>query len=119
VAEALKNQEESRIILPNASWGTYERLLEKREERRYPRFFYDRGVLEILSPPTEHDGVKKPAKPSSRPSASYNYVAGRLEATNRQPCKPGSTRRCEIVCPKTFQPGLIRESMSRSIQLNG
>ena len=59
MAEALKNQEESRIILPNASWGTYERLLEEREERRYPRFFYDRGVLEILSPSTEHDGVSR------------------------------------------------------------
>jgi len=59
VAEALKNQEERRILLPNASWGTYERLLAEREERRYPRFFYDRGVLEILSPSTEHDGVSR------------------------------------------------------------
>jgi Uma2 family endonuclease len=59
VAEALKNQEERRVLLPNASWGTYERLLVEREERRYPRFFYDRGVLEILSPSTEHDGVSR------------------------------------------------------------
>ncbi len=59
MAEALKNQEESRIILPNASWGTYERLLAEREERRYPRFFYDRGVLEILSPSAEHDRISR------------------------------------------------------------
>lgn len=55
MAETLKNREEHRILLPNASWGTYERLLAEREERRSPRFFYDRGVLEILSPPAEHD----------------------------------------------------------------
>ncbi len=59
MAEALKYQEEGRIILPNASWGTYERLLEEREERRYPRFFYDRGVLEILSPSAEHDRTSR------------------------------------------------------------
>jgi Uma2 family endonuclease len=59
VAEALKNREEHRVILRNASWGTYERLLAEREERRSPRFFYDRGVLEIVSPSTEHDGVSR------------------------------------------------------------
>ena len=59
MAEALKNREEHRVLLPNASWGTYERLLAEREERRYPRFFYDRGVLEILSPSIEHDGVSR------------------------------------------------------------
>lgn len=54
--EALKNREEEhRILLPNASWGTYERLLAEREERRYPRFFDDRGVMEISSPSAEHD----------------------------------------------------------------
>ncbi len=59
MAEALKNREEHRILLSNASWETYERLLAEREERRSPRFFYDRGVLEILSPSTEHDGVSR------------------------------------------------------------
>ena len=59
MAGALKNREEHRILLPNASWETYERLLAEREERRSPRFFYDRGVLEILSPSTEHDGVSR------------------------------------------------------------
>ena len=55
MAEALRNREEQRVLLPNASWETYERLLAEREERRSPRFFYDRGVLEILSPSAEHD----------------------------------------------------------------
>ncbi|MEJ7871513.1 MAG: Uma2 family endonuclease [Rubrobacteraceae bacterium] len=57
--EALKEREEHRILLHNASWETYERLLAEREERRSPRFFYDRGVLEILSPSAEHDGVSR------------------------------------------------------------
>lgn len=55
MAEVLKNRQEQRVVLPNASWETYERLLAEREERRSPRFFYDRGVLEILSPSAEHD----------------------------------------------------------------
>jgi Uma2 family endonuclease len=55
MAEVLKDRQEHRILLPNASWETYERLLAEREERRSPRFFYDRGVLEILSPSAEHD----------------------------------------------------------------
>ena len=59
MAEALKNREEQRILLHNASWETYERLLAEREERRSPRFFYDRGVLEISSPSAEHDGVSR------------------------------------------------------------
>jgi hypothetical protein len=45
VAEALKNLEEHRILLPNASWETYERLLAECEERRSPRFFYNRRCL--------------------------------------------------------------------------
>lgn len=59
MTEALKNREEHRILLSNASWETYERLLVEREERRSPRFFYDRGMLEILSPSTEHDGLSR------------------------------------------------------------
>ncbi len=59
MAEALKNRQEQRVLLPNASWETYERLLAEREERRSPRFFYDRGVLEILSPSAEHDGISR------------------------------------------------------------
>lgn len=59
MAGALKNREEQRVLLHNASWETYERLLAEREERRSPRFFYDRGVLEIVSPSTEHDGISR------------------------------------------------------------
>ena len=48
---------EQRVLLKNVGWETYGRLREEREERRSPRFFYDRGVLEIVSPSTEHEAV--------------------------------------------------------------
>jgi len=60
VAEALGSpRQEHRVLLHNASWQTYERLVEERGERRSPRFFYDRGALEIVSPSTEHDAVSR------------------------------------------------------------
>lgn len=47
---------EQRVVLHNISWETYERLLNERGKRRYPRFTYDRGVLEIMSPVSlEHE----------------------------------------------------------------
>lgn len=48
---------EQRVLLKNVGWETYGRLRKEREERRSPRFFYDRGVLEIVSPSTEHEAV--------------------------------------------------------------
>jgi len=55
--DAVKSPAEQRVILPNVSWETYERLIAEREERRAPRFFYDRGVLEIVSPSPEHESA--------------------------------------------------------------
>ena len=43
--------------LHNVGWETYERLREEREERPTPRFFYDRGELEIVSPSAEHESI--------------------------------------------------------------
>ena len=51
--EAVKSPAEQRVLLRNVSWETYERLLAEREESRVPRFAYDRGMLEIMSPSTE------------------------------------------------------------------
>jgi Uma2 family endonuclease len=45
---------EQRIILRNVSWETYERLLAENADSSNPRFTYDRGVLEIMSPSAEH-----------------------------------------------------------------
>jgi Uma2 family endonuclease len=46
---------EQRVVLRNVGWETYERLLDGRDGRA-PRFTYDRGALEIMSPITgEHE----------------------------------------------------------------
>lgn len=46
---------EERIILHEVSWETYESLLADHQNRSVPRFAYDRGVLEIMSPSAEHE----------------------------------------------------------------
>jgi Uma2 family endonuclease len=46
---------EQRIVLHDISWETYERLLADHVDSSAPRFTYDRGELEILSPSTEHE----------------------------------------------------------------
>ena len=48
---------EQRVLLHNVGWETYERLREEREERPTPRFFYDRGEMEIVSPSAEHESI--------------------------------------------------------------
>jgi Uma2 family endonuclease len=46
---------EQKVILNNVSWETYEHLLADHLDRSAPRFTYDHGVLEIMSPSTEHE----------------------------------------------------------------
>lgn len=55
----MKSPAEGRVLLRNVSWETYERLIDEREERSVPRFFYDRGEMEIMSPPFEHDRISR------------------------------------------------------------
>jgi Uma2 family endonuclease len=43
------------VVLRNVSWETYERLLEDHLDSSAPRFTYDQGVLEIMSPSAEHE----------------------------------------------------------------
>ncbi len=57
MAEALKSPPEGRVTLRNVGWETYELLVEEDPGRSAPRFFYDRGVLEIVSPSFEHETV--------------------------------------------------------------
>lgn len=60
MAEAVNSPLEQRVLLRNASWGTYERLVAERgEQRRVPRLFYDRGVLELASPSAMHEVVSR------------------------------------------------------------
>lgn len=46
---------EERVLLRDVSWETYERLLGEQGDRRTPRFTYDLGMLEIMSPSAEHE----------------------------------------------------------------
>jgi len=48
---------EDRVFLYNVSWETYERLLEERGECTNPRFAYDEGTLEIMSPHWKHENA--------------------------------------------------------------
>lgn len=41
---------EQRITLRNISWETYELILADQADSRSPRFVYDRGDLDVVSP---------------------------------------------------------------------
>lgn len=55
--ETVKSPAEQRVLLSNVSWETYESLLSGRGETRVPRFTYDRGMLEVMSPSSEHESI--------------------------------------------------------------
>ena len=57
--QTAKGSAERKVLLHNVSWGTYQRLMDEREECGVPRFFYDRGEMEIMSPSAEHDRVSR------------------------------------------------------------
>ncbi len=59
MTEALKSPSEGRVVVRNVGWETYERLLEEDPDRSAPRFFYERGVLEIVSPSFEHEQIAR------------------------------------------------------------
>jgi Uma2 family endonuclease len=46
---------DQRVILEGVSWETYESLLADHLDRSVPRFAYDRGVLEVMSPSVTHE----------------------------------------------------------------
>jgi hypothetical protein len=64
--ESIKSPAEHRVILHNTSWETYERLMKERGESRVPRFAYDRGDLEIMSPSTERECIAYLYRPARR-----------------------------------------------------
>jgi len=49
---------EQRVLLRNVDWQTYENLLAAHRDSAAPRFTYDRGSLEIMSPSAEHEEAK-------------------------------------------------------------
>jgi Uma2 family endonuclease len=51
--------QERRLVLHNIGWDTYERLLRDHANASSPRFAYDRGTLEIMSPLPEHERLNR------------------------------------------------------------
>ncbi len=54
-----KSPPEQRIVLRNVSWETYEHLLVDHANSSAPRFAYDRGTLEIMSPSPKHEETNR------------------------------------------------------------
>ena len=50
---------EQRVLLKNVGWETYERLLEAHTDESGPRFTFDAGMLEIMSPSSEHEELNR------------------------------------------------------------
>jgi Uma2 family endonuclease len=50
---------EARVVLPNVSWETYERLLTDLSDCSVPHLTYDQGRLEIMSPTAKHEKVNR------------------------------------------------------------
>jgi len=50
-----KTAMETRFVLSNVSWDTYEALLKDYENSSAPRFAYDKGVLEIVGLAPRHE----------------------------------------------------------------
>lgn len=48
----------NRMLLQGVSWQTYESLLEDFASKSCPHLTYDEGILEIMSPTSEHERVK-------------------------------------------------------------
>ena len=53
---------ESRVVLHNISWESYEGLLADLEDCSAPRLTYDRGELEIMSPDAKHESINEALK---------------------------------------------------------
>ena len=50
----------ARVVLPNVSWETYERLLSKYLSNcSVPHLTYDQGRLEIMGPTAKHEKVNR------------------------------------------------------------
>ena len=58
MATVLSSSADQRVVLHDIDWETYESILEAHRDRSVPRFTYDRGRLEIMSPSPEHEQLK-------------------------------------------------------------
>jgi Uma2 family endonuclease len=59
LADLQQELKEQRVALSHISWDTYESLLRDHLDASSPRFTYDQGTLEIMSPSNEHERLKE------------------------------------------------------------
>ncbi len=55
---AVASPSDSRVVIRNVRWETYETLLRDRGDQG-PRLAYDGGTLEVMSPSSKHEALKK------------------------------------------------------------
>jgi Uma2 family endonuclease len=58
MATVAKKNTEQRFLMHDVSWQAYERLLADQENHRV-RMTYDRGMLELMSPLSEHEWISR------------------------------------------------------------
>jgi Uma2 family endonuclease len=86
---------EQRVVLDNISWELYESLLFAHRDRSAPRFTYDKGQLEIMSPSYEHERLK------DKITLLVNIVAEKL-GVNAQGAGSTTFRRVDL--DRGFEP---------------
>lgn len=59
IADLPVELKEQRVVIRHVSWETYEILLTENIDASSPRFTYDQGTLEIMSPSSEHEKLKE------------------------------------------------------------
>lgn len=57
--DTIKRPAGQTVILRGVGWETYESLLADHKDRSAPRFAYDCGELEIVSPSPEHEKLNR------------------------------------------------------------
>ena len=83
------------IVLHGVDWETYERLLRDHEDTSAPRFAYDRGTLEIMSPLAIHERINRLLE------LLLLMIA---EETGRDLCSLGSTTFSREDLQRGFEP---------------
>ena len=68
---------ETRIVLSNISWATYEALVAENDSPG-KRIVYDRGTLEIMSPSREHEWCETKQRSSFLPQLTTEVLEGFL-----------------------------------------
>jgi Uma2 family endonuclease len=56
---AVRPPTSQRVVLHGVAWDIYERLLDAHVDSSSPRFTYDRGDLEVMSPLPEHERLNR------------------------------------------------------------